>query len=111
MRATLASMTRGWTVLALIGISLSLARPAAADDDPVAAPLAPMGLGFSVASAVHIAVASILFVEAPHAGGTLCGLTGCFERPDIGMRVGASAVLAAGIGIGVVGVPVWLYGV
>jgi len=103
--------------LSLVGLSLSLAARAAAGELPQgppptvarAKPLLPMGLGLSLASAAHMIIGGALVGVGPH-GDTVCGLTGCFERPRISLRVEGTALLAAGVGLGLVGGPVLIYG-
>jgi hypothetical protein len=83
--------------------------PLAAAGSPSAKPLAPLGMGLTLAAALHFAVGAGLVAAGPH-GAERCGLSGCYERPQIPVRVTGSALVAAGVGLAVIGAPVWIYG-
>lgn len=74
-----------------------------------AKPLAPTGIGLTVAALAHLGLGVGLMVAGKH-GAVECGLSGCHQRPDIPTRVTGSALLAAGVGLAAVGLPAALYG-
>jgi hypothetical protein len=74
-----------------------------------AKPLAPLGTGLTVAALASLGLGTGLLVAGKN-GETTCGLTGCWQRPDIPKRVAGSAFLAAGAGMAAVALPTALYG-
>jgi hypothetical protein len=63
----------------------------------------------TVAALASLGLGTGLFVAGKN-GETTCGLTGCWQRPDIPKRVAGSAFVAAGAGMAAVALPTALYG-
>lgn len=89
--------------------SLLSAAPAQAEDPPPR-PLAPIGQGLTIAAGAQVGTGVLLAALSPQSGEDRCGLTGCYTRPSVPMRVAGHALLAGGIGHAVIGIPTWIAG-
>ncbi|RLB61286.1 MAG: hypothetical protein DRI90_11730 [Deltaproteobacteria bacterium] len=79
-------------------------------DAPALDPLLPTGITLGAIGLLALGGGSAAYLASPTAGDELCGLSGCFTRPDHDLKLGAVALMAGGGALAALSVPVIITG-
>ncbi len=79
-------------------------------DAPAVDPLLPTGIALGTLGALALGAGAIAYPQSSSAGDELCGLSGCFDRPDNDLKMGAVGLMAGGAALAALSVPVIIAG-
>jgi hypothetical protein len=72
--------------------------------------LLPTGIGLGALGVLALGAGAIAYPVSSSAGEEMCGLSGCFDRPDNDLKMGAVGLMAGGAALAALSIPVILTG-